>query len=373
MPQLLLPIVSPGETQINSTIRVWKHENVWTYFLGSFPIYSHKEDNHRMFRFVIAQLIESGACKQTEIIKSLGVTKSRVNRAQRKLRQGGIDAFFENNQGHRRAGTIFTPDVLIQAQNFLDQGMSKHEVAEELGIKYDTFRKAINDGRLKESESSDHVTPTDKSTRTVIDAEAADGMGTACTRVDERASASFGICDGAPIRFESCLDVPKGGVLCALPALLSNGLLNDVEKHLGDINGYYTNFHILLLLAFMALCRIKTVEQLRGVAPGEFGKLLGLDRIPEVRCLREKIDDLSVGDTTERWAAHLSKYWMDMHPDWAGTLYIDGHVRLYHGKLTKLPRRFVSRERLCLRGTTDYWVNDAIGRPFFYVEKVVDC
>ena len=115
MPQLLLPIVSPGETQINSTIRVWKHENVWTYFLGSFPIYSHKEDNHRMFRFVIAQLIESGACKQTEIIKSLGVTKSRVNRAQRKLRQGGIDAFFENNQGHRRAGTIFTPDVLIQA------------------------------------------------------------------------------------------------------------------------------------------------------------------------------------------------------------------------------------------------------------------
>ncbi len=56
----------------------------------------------------------------------------------------------------------------------------------------------------------------------------------------------------------------------------------------------------------------------------------------------------------------------------AGTLYIDGHVRLYHGELTKLPRRYVSRERLCLRGTTDYWVNDAVGRPFFVVEKTVD-
>jgi hypothetical protein len=34
-------------------------------------------------------------------------------------------------------------------------------------------------------------------------------------------------------------------------------------------------------------------------------------------------------------------------------------VRVYHGDQTKLPRRYVSRERLCLRGTTDYWVNHA--------------
>lgn len=55
-----------------------------------------------------------------------------------------------------------------------------------------------------------------------------------------------------------------------------------------------------------------------------------------------------------------------------GTLYIDGHVRVYHGGLTKPPRRYVSRERLCLRGTSDYWVNDATGRPFFMVEKAID-
>ncbi|MFN2359445.1 MAG: putative transposase, partial [Desulfotignum sp.] len=63
---------------------------------------------------------------------------------------------------------------------------------------------------------------------------------------------------------------------------------------------------------------------------------------------------------------------MNAEPEAAGTLYIDGHVRVYHGGLTKPPRRFVSRERLCLRGTTDYWVNDAIGRPFFMVEKPID-
>src|ERR1019366_7227888 len=52
-------------------------------------------------------------------------------------------------------------------------------------------------------------------------------------------------------------------------------------------------------------------------------------------------------------------------------MYVDGHVRVYSGSMANLPRRFVSREKLCLRGTTDYWVNDVLGRPFFVVSKAV--
>jgi transposase len=326
-------------------------------------------DDQRMFRLATAQLIESGACRQTEVIKAFGVSKSSVIRAQNKLRKGGSEAFFIDRRG-RKSAPVLTPEVLDQAQSLLDKGLPRKEIAEELGVKYDTLRKAINDGRLEDKQRLEST--TDKSTRSVVDAAAADGMGTACTRVEERTFAAFGVCEGAPVRFESCLDVPKGGVLCALPALLTNGLMEGAQQLLGAVKGYYTTFHILLLLAFMALCRIKTVEKIRGHAPGEFGKLLGLDRIPEVRCLRKKMDELSVGDTAEQWASHLSKHWMDTDTNSAGTLYIDGHVRIYHGGLTKPPRRYVSRERLCLRGTTDYWVNDAIGRPFFVVSKTVD-
>jgi len=370
MTQLLLPFISPGITNINRRVSVYGQDNTWTYFLGEFPIYSHRVDDHPMFRLTIAQLIESGACRQIEIIQTFGISKSSVIRAQNKLRKGGSEAFFVNRRGLNKGGPVLTPDVLNKAQILLDKGLPRKEIAEDLGVKYDTFRKAINDGRLKENGS--HTSSTTKSTRTVVDAKAADGMGTACTRIEERTSAAFGVCDGAPVRFEPCVDVPKGGVLCALPALLANGILEGAEQLLGTVKGYYTNFHILLLLAFMALCRIKTVEKIRGHSPGEFGKLLGLDRIPEVRCLRKKMDDLSAGDTAKRWAAHLSQYWMDQDIKWTGTLYIDGHVRVYHGGLTKPPRRYVSRERLCLRGTTDYWVNDAIGRPFFVVDKTVD-
>ncbi|MCP4056643.1 MAG: hypothetical protein GY738_04850 [Pseudoalteromonas sp.] len=237
MTQLLLPLIAPGITQINSYVSVFENSGLWTYFLGEFPIYSHRADDHRLFRLTIAQLIESGACRQIDVIKAFGISKSKVIRAQNKLRKHGAEAFFIDRRG-RKSGTVMTPEVLEKAQNLLDSEYSKKEVAEELGVKYDTFRKAINDGRLKTKESSEST--TNKSTRTVIDAAAANGMGTACTRVEERAYAAFGVCEGAPVRFEPCLDVPKGGVLCALPALLVNGLLEGAEELLGSVKGYYS-------------------------------------------------------------------------------------------------------------------------------------
>jgi hypothetical protein len=59
-------------------------------------------------------------------------------------------------------------------------------------------------------------------------------------------------------------------------------------------------------------------------------------------------------------------------PHGAGTLYVDGHVRVYHGAAARLPRHYVSRQRLCLRATTDYWVNGKEGQPFFVVHRPVD-
>jgi hypothetical protein len=176
---------------------------------------------------------------------------------------------------------------------------------------------------------------------------------------------------GAPIAFESVEDVPCGGVLFALPALLQNGLLAHSREHFSMPEGYYPLESIFLLLAFMALARIPSVEALRYQAPGEWGKLMGLDRIPEVRTLRTKLSALcSQTGQAFAWSGILAKEWMEVQePQAAGVFYADGHVRIYHGKLTKLPRRYIARERLCLRGTTDYWVNAMDGQPFFVVTR----
>jgi len=369
MPQQILPLIPRGATEINGLVSVWRDVERWTYFVGTYPIYSHDKTDQRMFRLITSQMIESGACRPVDVTTTFGVSKSSVIRSVNKLRKGGAKAFFVRRRG-RRGGKVLTLKVIEKAQSLLDQGYTRRDVSQELNVKYDTIRKAINDDRLREPKQTE--TAISKSSRNVVDAAAAEGMGVACTRVEERVLASMGKLVGATVHFELCLDVPKAGVLCAIPALLANGLFHGAEQFLGKVTGYYTIFHVLLVLALIALCRIKTTEKLRGHAPGEFGKLLGLDRIPEVRCLRSKMDELSADDGAERWAAHLGKYWMNREPESVGALYIDGHVRVYHGRLTKLPRRYVSRERLCLRGITDYWVNDAIGRPFFVIEKEID-
>ena len=375
MPQTLLPLIPDGATQINDLVSVIREDDQWTYFHGAHPIFSHAQNDHRSFRMFTAQLVCQRTCRQIDIIRTFGVSKNSVLRSVKKFHEEGIQGFYEPRRG--RGSTVITEKIADQAQQLLNAGTSRKEVAEQLGIKYDTLQKAIQQGRLQEppqDENSAALSPaSDKSQRSLQDSAAADAMGTACTRTVERVCAALGMLpDGAPTRFEPCRDVSLGGVLCALPALTQNGLFRHLDRCFQQLGGYYTSLQVMILLACMALCRIKTVEQLQYHSPGELGKLLGLDRVPEVRCLRNKLTSLSADDAPGKWAALLSKDWLEADPELAGSLYVDGHVRLYHGKNTEFPRRYVSRQRLCLRGTTDYWVNDALGQPFFVVERPVD-
>ena len=197
-------------------------------------------------------------------------------------------------------------------------------------------------------------------------------MGMGAADVEGRLAASIGELDAVVPDFTAALDVPNGGLLCALPALLAVGLLEGVARYLQLPKGYYGLDSLLLLLAFMALARLDSIEALRYCAPGEWGKLLGLDRVPEVRTLRAKIAVLAADDAQQHWSAALCARWMAAAPEQAGVLYVDGHVRVYNGSQTRLPRHCVARQRLCLRATTDYWVNAMDGQPFFVVNQVVD-
>jgi hypothetical protein len=191
--------------------------------------------------------------------------------------------------------------------------------------------------------------------------------------LDERLLASVGKLQAAPVEFELVSDVPNGGVLCALPALLVLGLLRHTHQHFSLPAGYYPLETIFLAIAFLALGRVQSLEKLRYEPPGEWGKLLGMDRIPEVKTLRNKIQLLCADPKqVHQWSGTLGREWMEADPQSLGAFYVDGHVRPYNGSLTELPRRYVSRQKICLRGTTDYWVNAMDGQPFFVLTRAVD-
>lgn len=200
-------------------------------------------------------------------------------------------------------------------------------------------------------------------------------MGYGATRSLERVAAAMGAVAEAPIVFEPARDIPQGGVLLALPALLAVGLLRHSPELYSLPAGFYGLSSVFLLLALMALARIPSLEQLRYVAAGEWGNLLGLDRIPEVRTLREKLRLLCAeAGQAARWNAALAREWISQQEQETQglTFYVDGHVRVYHGELSKLPRHYVARQRFYMRATVDYWVNALDGQPFFYVNKEVD-
>jgi len=161
-------------------------------------------------------------------------------------------------------------------------------------------------------------------------------------------------------------------MLAAVPALLAQGLRRRPRSYQLP-QGFYGIDSIFLELGLMALAGIRSLEQLRCQAPGEWGKLLGLDRIPEVRTLREKVDWLcqDLGRARE-WNAQLAQDWMARSDSADVYFYCDGHVRVYHGEKTPLPRHYVARERLCWRATVDYWVNAMDGQPFLYLNQEVD-
>jgi hypothetical protein len=214
------------------------------------------------------------------------------------------------------------------------------------------------------------------SERSWVDSQAPLGYGT--TRVMDRLLASCGVLAAAELEFAAADDVPQAGVLCALPALLTEGLLRHTRTFYTLPPGYYPLEALFLYLALLALVRCRSLEQTRYQAPGEWGRMLGLDRLPEVKTLRTKIATWCATEgRAAQWQNRLAKEWIEAasDPDDApglGVFYVDGHVRVYHGALTSLPRRYVARQRLCLRGTTDYWVNGLGGEPFFVVTQPVN-
>ena len=177
--------------------------------------------------------------------------------------------------------------------------------------------------------------------------------------------AATGELQEVPAVFEPQSELCQAGVLISLPALISQGLFEYEKIYASLRKGYYGLRSIILTFAIMALCRIKNPEQLKQCKVGELGRIIGLDRLPETKNLRNKLRQIvsqqKAGDFNER----LLNRWLDKEE--CIYFYVDGHVRIYYGKEAQLTRKYVSRQKLCLAATTEYWVNDPTGMPYLVV------
>jgi hypothetical protein len=183
----------------------------------------------------------------------------------------------------------------------------------------------------------------------------------------ERVWARFGLITEASVRFVSGQDLRFVGALLILPALVAQGFFEGVEASYGKLkNGFYGLRHTVMTLCLMMALRMTRAEHLVGVAPAALGRLLGLDRAPEVKTLRRRVHEIAQLGKASALMGWLAERLAGADAEALGFLYIDGHVRAYSGK-RRITKAYVTRRRLAMPAVSDFWVNDAHGEPLFVV------
>jgi len=368
--QSRLPLHPAEAIEINNTVSFLDDGTIVAYFAAGVPLFTHTHEDAVGRRVALSQIVALELATPTELRDCLGVGRSTLYRQQERFQAHGVAGLADEKHGPKGPHKL-TEELLSRAQGLLDEGKSNRAVAQELTVNEGTIRHALRRGLLRAARAISEgveATPAASQPQQRSAQDAAAPLGVATTRVAERVLAATGKLQQAEPRFGAANSISNAGALVALPALLALGLLEVGEKVYGDLrNGFYGLRSTLLCLAFMALLRIRNPDRMQFEPPGELGVLLGLDRAPEAKTIRRKLQELAERKLAHRLSAGLAERWVRQASRAVGLLYVDGHVRAYHGEKHRLSKTHVARRRLCMAATTDYWINDKHAEPLFFI------
>ncbi|MGB9296067.1 MAG: putative transposase, partial [Pseudolabrys sp.] len=373
--------------------------------VAGLPVHHYRAADAVAEAYAMVFLVESGFAQQTEVARAFARSVRSVRRHQRRYAQGGMAAL-GREEGWRRGRRRICGKRLRSIETLKSQGMSNRAIAHRLGVSEKAIRKLV--GASKPAEDAQlafagvmrpPATPVPSAKSTGADADSATliaqdrtGGGDPITalgndsepvpmsldrdasdRTFDRQLAYLGLLDDAAPLFRDGSAVPAVGVLLALACLVESGLLRISRKLYGEIGpAFYGLRTTLLTLLLMALLRIKRPEHLKERDPAAFGRLLGLDRAPEVKTLRRRLTRLAAHHRAEQLGAELARLRVDQRGHLMGFLYVDGHVRAYHGQRPIASKAYVARRHLAMPASTDYWINDRSGDPLFVITGEVN-
>lgn len=154
MPQEHLPTFPDKPKELSSSITVHTSEGQVYYYCGLAVLFTHTETDLASFRLITSQIYLSGHCKQAEIVRFFHVTKESVKRSVKRLTDHGAASLFKpKGQSPNKKPRVLTEKVLLEAQEMINAGIKKKDVAVSLGILPNTFYGAFRDGRLYEKKT----------------------------------------------------------------------------------------------------------------------------------------------------------------------------------------------------------------------------
>ena len=146
--QMQLPLF-PGTTKlINPSVGIFEKDGFVYYLHNGSPIYCHDKNDLNGYRYITANLVVSGLCRPGEIASVFGVSNRNIQRYAKALREKGANWFFNREEKRGRAHKL-TDEVLMDAQQMIDNFYSVKDVARLLGVTEGELRYHIKRGNIK--------------------------------------------------------------------------------------------------------------------------------------------------------------------------------------------------------------------------------
>jgi DNA-binding CsgD family transcriptional regulator len=350
--------------------------------------------------YAMITLWESDYATQTQLARAFGYSDRSLRRYQERFAAEGIRALVRKpgRPAGRSAGQAQERGRDRTILHLKAKGASNRAIAGKLGLSEKAIRKRLRrlgwqpqtepaaSSLLFEQDTPGEASPPSEVSANTLDlpqgAAAAERRGARQEDIEpasvsrdpnplhrsmDRLLAAMGLLEDAVPVFAPAESLPRAGVLLAIPALVASDVLPVARKIYGSLGpAFYGLRTTLVAYILLALLRIPRPETLKEYAPGDLGRIVGLDRLPEVKTLRRKLARLASRKASQEFGRELARRRIAERGRLVGFLYIDGHVRAYHGKHT-IPKAYLARTRLAVPGTTDYWVNDQKGEPLFVV------
>jgi transposase len=361
--------------------------------------------------FIAVSLRQSALATQIEIAKAFGHSVATQRRWETRYSQQGVDGLRPKSPTGRHAKLGRGQRTFVQ--QWFQQGVSNLEMARRLGVSEATIRRVLRQSGLRRQTLPEPELPFDEANATLAESATTPAPAAGAAPVDEpapvtmvpgealapaateinadptaannipahvftidrdptdrsgdRALARLGLLQDAAPLFDDHEELPRAGVLLAVPVLQAHGGLAVFTRLFGSLGpAFYGLRTTVLSLVLMALLRIKRPENLKEYSPENLGYLLGLDRIAEVKTMRRKLTLLAEQGQGRELMNELARLRISQDEDRLAFLYLDGHIREYSGQ-EALAKAKKAQRAVATTAATDTWLHDADGAPLLVV------
>ena len=367
--QLPLPLLPAGAAEIAPGVGMLAGEDGGLVTVHGLATFAWDGGDEAGRRLAAVQLVRLRAASQGQVADAFGVDPGTIWRWDQALAAGGVAGLVPARRGPKGASKL--TGQLVERIGELDAaGATLREIAAVTGVSTFSVRNAL--GRVP-SGWRPAGAAGDSTGLVAEDGEAGPGAAVPVLpdpvhRDGERALARWGLLgEGAEPVFVPGARYPLAGLLLALPALEGTGLLECARGVYGRLkDGYYGLAATLLTLVFLALAGEPRAEGATRVPPAALGRVLGLDRAPEVKTIRRKLGELAAAGKAADLIMALARRHAATRPETLGFLHADGHARVYYGT-RNVQKTHVARLKFPAPATMETWITGQDGDPVFMV------